>query len=101
VWARQGFDFTYSSTLCQVKEEFTNFLKKQKFPIPEKISRSWEVASHQRDIVIEDYPLGKYWMLRHAPTWHGYKNMEEPLFREVAEQSRQEMRSKRRERIIR
>ncbi len=100
VWARQGFDFEEGSTLWEVKEGFTGFLREKELPLPQEIQHSWDVANHRREILLEGYPVGKYWMLRHAPTWHGYKDMENPIFREVAEQSRQEMRVKRKKRIV-
>jgi|GEM_PF-1894429 len=99
VWARQGFDFEEGSTLWEVKKEFTRFLREMELPMPREIQHSWDVANHRREILLEGYPVGKYWMLRHASTWRGYKEMDNTLFREVAEQSRQEMRIKRKERI--
>ncbi len=99
VWARQGFDFTHQSTLTETGESFKGFLKREGLPLPRLIQRSWDIANHRRDITIEGYPVGKYWMLRHAPTWEGFKLMDQPIFREVAEKSRQEMRAKRKERI--
>ncbi len=99
VWARQGFDFEEGSTLWEVKKGFTRFLRERELPLPREIQHSWDVANHRREIPMEGYPVGKYWMLRHASTWHGYKEMDNPLFRGVAEKSRQEMHIKRKERI--
>ncbi len=100
VWARQGFDFTHNSTLWSVKNEFARFLKDRDLPLPQHIKRSWDVANHRRDILVNQDPVGKYWMLNYALSWEGYKLMEDSLFREVAEKARKEMREKRKERIL-
>ncbi len=99
VWARQGFDFVHASTLWSVRDGFASFLKGRGLPLPQHIERSWDVANHRRDILINQDPVGKYWMLNNAPSWEGYKLMNDSLFREVAEKSRLEMKAKRKERI--
>jgi len=100
VWARQGFDFYHTNTLWEMKEGFKGFLRQKGLSQPKEIERSWEIANYRRDIKIEGDPVGKYWMLKYAPCWEGFKIMEDAIFREIAEKSRQEMKLKRKERII-
>ena len=99
VWARQGFDFAHHETLVEMRERFLAFLKDNTLPLPDSIHRSWDIANHRRDLLFEGEPLGKYWMLHRASSWEGYKLMEDPSFREVAEKSRYETRLKRKEKI--
>jgi len=99
VWARQGFDFAHQPTLAEMRERFLAFLKARDLPLPSLVHRSWDIANHRRDLLLDGEPIGKYWMLNHATSWEGYKLMDDPSFREIAERSRQEMRAKRKERI--
>ncbi len=99
VWARQGFDFAHQETLVEMRERFLAFLKERTLPLPDLVHRSWDIANHRRDLLLEGDPMGKYWMLNHASSWEGYKLMGDSSFREVAEKSRHEVRLKRKERI--
>jgi len=93
VWARQGFAFAESGLGGRVAD--LQRLVHQHDPAASidrgRFHESWDLANYDHaGLVIDDYRVGKAFMLGHAPAWHGVRYLDEPLYVETAEASRRE-----------
>jgi hypothetical protein len=93
VWARQGFAFHESRLGKDLVTPFNNFLKKNKYN-PEDQSRlneSWDYANYNiPGETLDDYRIGKYFMLNHMSGWYGIKFLDDGTHNKICEASRKE-----------
>jgi hypothetical protein len=93
-WARQGFAFLEPTLVEELTERLELFLFSHKLGCAverEAIRESWDLASYDLPgRAIEGDRVGKAFMLRGAPRWHGIKDLDDHRQAEVAERSRRE-----------
>jgi hypothetical protein len=101
VWAKQGFNCDSRAQLSRTAEEFAAFLEGEGLEALSEIKYLWDIACFDiKGVRFNDYPLGKYWMLRAADSWSGFRFLDDELSNKVAETSRAATRGKRKRKIF-
>jgi hypothetical protein len=94
VWARQAFQFQEPGTLGQCTAGLERLVRHN--DRSDSIRRadfrhSWDVANFDvSGLLIDEYRVGKYFMLGEAPSWYGLKRLDDSAHNAVAEASRRE-----------
>jgi hypothetical protein len=94
VWARQGFAFADGGAggLVADLQRFVSEHHDETVSLERaQFSESWHLANYDHPgLTIDDYRVGKAFMLMRAPAWHGIKYLDDERHNEVAEASRRE-----------
>ncbi len=94
VWARQGFAFVEPGQAAGLVPSLENFLRGHELPgvgDEAAIRESWDLANYDvAERKVDDYRVGKAFMLHCGPAWHGVKYLDDEQHNSIAEQSRRE-----------
>jgi hypothetical protein len=94
VWARQGFAFAEGGVPAGLVRDLRGYVQQHGGGddlVLSSFGESWDLANCDvPDLSVEGYRVGKAFMLRQAPAWHGIKWLDEPEHNDVAEASRRE-----------
>jgi len=91
-WARQGFAFLESGIAKTMERPFMDFLDKNDCAYWKPVHYSWDYANYDwEDRRLDEYKVGKYYMLNHFNTWFGIKHLSNDMQAGIAENSRKEV----------